>query len=133
MMNSDICRYQVVCLQCRMHIDLPHQSPLGKFKGSEKQPLGNWPTTFLCRCCGRSFMAFAEDIFDCVRPTFANLPTQGLLRIEYEHDPEPYRIRAVAYTPCGGTSPDQADIRRAYQFVQEHSEGSLLSLTTFPS
>ena len=109
MVRIDPCRYQVECKHCKMRIDLPRQSPLGRFPNLENLPKGEWPANFLCPVCERESSYFYKEILDVAQPLYPGQPPLGLLRTEYEHAQERSGERLVIYTPCTSGAPQAAN------------------------
>ncbi len=63
-------------------IFLPHQSPLGTFRGQVRQPTGEWPAVFLCLRHGRSCVRSADSIRLDVEVLAPHQPVHSLWRIE---------------------------------------------------
>jgi len=132
MVRIDPCRYQVECKHCKMRIDLPRQSPLGRFPNLENLPKGEWPANFLCPVCERESSYFYKEILDVAQPLYPGQPPLGLLRTEYEHAQERSGERLVIYTPCTSGAPQANEIERVRKFVEEVENGKILRQDAIP-
>jgi hypothetical protein len=130
-MTFDICRYQVRCL-CGTEIDLPRQSPLGKFPDLENPPMGEWPATFLCSSCEQAFSCSYADVLDVVQIRYPGQLVPGLLRTEYADAHESSGERSVIYTPCSNVMAQQHEIDRVCKYLSKAEGGEILRQDTFP-
>jgi hypothetical protein len=132
MMQFDVCRYQVECPICKMRIDLPRQSPLGRFPNLENLPIGEWPATFLCPVCEQVSSYFYEEVLDVAQPLYPDQPPLGLLRTEYAPAQEGSGERSVIYIPCSSGAPQTNERERVRQYVVETERGEVLRQDVIP-
>lgn len=129
-MSMQVTGDQVVCPFCRKSIVLPHQSPLGIFRGLEHQPTDEWPADFLCPFCGRVFSCSDEHIDDAAQMTDQNSHNLVLLRVVYACVPDHSEVRKVIYTTCPKGSDPEGERPRLLKRLSDVRE--ILSIEAYP-
>ena len=66
------------------YIPLPLQSPLGKYADQKYQPMGKWPSAFLCLRHGRVSVDWPDSIRHGIEPRVPGQPVPQLWQIECE-------------------------------------------------
>jgi hypothetical protein len=115
-----------------MRIDLPRQSPLGRFPNLDNLPKGEWPATFLCTVCEQASTYSYEEVLDVVAAVDPDQPPLGLLRTGYARAQESSGVKSVIYTPCSMSDVQAGETERVRKYVVEIEEGEILRRDVIP-